>query len=246
MRKCKNCGGTAIDVDQARGVAVCMGCGSVLEDNIIVSEVTFVENSGGGSSAVGQFVSGDSKRQINHLGHQLQMNQHCLETAFNFYKMALCRHLTRGRKSTHVIAACLYLVCRTEGTPRILRPIRRRHSLRLSIFQRLRKQHIQSDVWWAYIRAHERASTFCPYRMMPYGTLDITNQAIVNVLHKQFCMYNLLNALSDMLLDLSDLVQVNVYILGKTFLVLARELCINAPAIVLFMSLDIKLSTNII
>ncbi|XP_057197919.1 BRF1 RNA polymerase III transcription initiation factor subunit a isoform X2 [Triplophysa rosa] len=179
MRRCKNCGGTDIDVDQARGVAVCMGCGSVLEDNIIVSEVSFVENSGGGSSAVGQFVSGDSagnapslggnfhtgvgresraatlqnaKRQINHLGHQLQMNKHCLDTAFNFYKMALCRHLTRGRKSSHVIAACLYLVCRTEGTPH-------------------------------------------------------------------------------MLLDLSDLLQVNVYILGKTFLVLARELCINAPAI---------------
>ncbi|KAI2657951.1 hypothetical protein cypCar_00021340 [Cyprinus carpio] len=151
MRKCKNCGGTDIDVDQARGDAVCMGCGSVLEDNIIVSEVTFVENSGGGSSAVGQFVAGDSsgnvpslggnfhtgvgresraatlqnaKRQINHLGHQLQMNQHCLDTAFNFYKMALCKHLTRGRKSSHVIAACLYLVCRTEGTPRILLAMR--------------------------------------------------------------------------------------------------------------------------
>lgn len=52
----------------------------------------------------------------------------------------------------HVIAACLYLVCRTEGTPH-------------------------------------------------------------------------------MLLDLSDLLQVNVYVLGKTFLLLARELCINAPAI---------------
>lgn len=36
---------------------MCMGCGSVLEDNIIVSEVEFVETSGGGASAVGQFVS---------------------------------------------------------------------------------------------------------------------------------------------------------------------------------------------
>ncbi|XP_061104024.1 transcription factor IIIB 90 kDa subunit-like isoform X2 [Conger conger] len=178
-RQCKNCGGTDIDIDQARGDAVCMGCGSVLEDNIIVSEVTFVENSGGGSSAVGQFVSSDGsakaislgtgyhagmekqsraqtlqngKRQINHLGHQLQLNRHCLDTAFNFYKMALNRHLTRGRRTMHVAAACLYLVCRTEGTPH-------------------------------------------------------------------------------MLLDLSDLLQVNVYVLGKTFLVLARELCINAPAI---------------
>ncbi|XP_042193806.1 transcription factor IIIB 90 kDa subunit [Callorhinchus milii] len=66
--------------------------------------------------------------------------------------MAVSKHLTRGRKMSHVIAACLYLVCRTEGTPH-------------------------------------------------------------------------------MLLDLSDLLQVNVYVLGKTFLLLARELCINAPAI---------------
>ncbi|XP_077675618.1 transcription factor IIIB 90 kDa subunit isoform X2 [Eretmochelys imbricata] len=151
-RVCAVCGGSEIEVDAARGDAVCTGCGSVLEDNIIVSEVQFVENSGGGSSAVGQFVSLDGKRQIHHLGNQLQLNQHCLDTAFNFFKMAVSKHLTRGRKMTHVIAACLYLVCRTEGTPH-------------------------------------------------------------------------------MLLDLSDLLQVNVYVLGKTFLLLARELCINAPAI---------------
>lgn len=65
------------------------------------------------------FVS-PAKTHINTLGHQLQMNKHCLDTAFNFYKMALMKHLTRGRKASHVIAACLYLVCRTEGTPRIL------------------------------------------------------------------------------------------------------------------------------
>ncbi|KAM5340050.1 transcription factor IIIB 90 kDa subunit isoform 1-T1 [Glossophaga mutica] len=178
-RVCRGCGGTDIELDAARGDAVCTGCGSVLEDNIIVSEVQFVESSGGGSSAVGQFVSLDGagktpslgsgfhvnlgkesraqtlqngRRQIHHLGSQLQLNQHCLDTAFNFFKMAVSKHLTRGRKMAHVIAACLYLVCRTEGTPH-------------------------------------------------------------------------------MLLDLSDLLQVNVYVLGKTFLLLARELCINAPAI---------------
>uniref|UniRef100_A0A669R2Q3 Transcription factor IIIB 90 kDa subunit n=1 Tax=Phasianus colchicus TaxID=9054 RepID=A0A669R2Q3_PHACC len=180
-RVCAACGCSEIEVDAARGDAVCTGCGSVLEDNIIVSEVQFVENSGGGSSAVGQFVSLDGagktptlgggfhanlgkesraqtlqngKRQIHHLGNQLQLNQHCLDTAFNFFKMAVSKHLTRGRKMTHVIAACLYLVCRTEGTPRIL---------------------------------------------------------------SQLCnmSYHL----------------VNVYVLGKTFLLLARELCINAPAI---------------
>ncbi|XP_040830910.1 transcription factor IIIB 90 kDa subunit isoform X1 [Ochotona curzoniae] len=178
-RVCRGCGGTDIELDAARGDAVCTACGSVLEDNIIVSEVQFVEHGGGGSSAVGQFVSLDGagktptlgggfhvnlgkesraqtlqngRRHIHHLGSQLQLNQHCLDTAFNFFKMAVSKHLTRGRKMAHVIAACLYLVCRTEGTPH-------------------------------------------------------------------------------MLLDLSDLLQVNVYVLGKTFLLLARELCINAPAI---------------
>uniref|UniRef100_A0A8C0FT72 BRF1 RNA polymerase III transcription initiation factor subunit n=1 Tax=Bubo bubo TaxID=30461 RepID=A0A8C0FT72_BUBBB len=52
----------------------------------------------------------NGKRQIHHLGNQLQLNQHCLDTAFNFFKMAVSKHLTRGRKMTHVIAACLYLV----------------------------------------------------------------------------------------------------------------------------------------
>lgn len=60
-RVCRGCGGTDIEFDAARGDAVCTGCGSVLEDNIIVSEVQFVENSGGGSSAVGQFVSLDGR-----------------------------------------------------------------------------------------------------------------------------------------------------------------------------------------
>ncbi|KAJ3607174.1 hypothetical protein NHX12_026687 [Muraenolepis orangiensis] len=58
-RVCKTCGGGDIDLDQARGNAVCTSCGSVLEDNIIVSEVQFVEGSGGVTSAVGQFVSSD-------------------------------------------------------------------------------------------------------------------------------------------------------------------------------------------
>ncbi|CAL8392573.1 unnamed protein product [Arctogadus glacialis] len=58
-RVCKACGCAEIDLDQARGNAVCTNCGSVLEDNIIVSEVQFVEGSGGVTSAVGQFVSSD-------------------------------------------------------------------------------------------------------------------------------------------------------------------------------------------
>uniref|UniRef100_A0A8W8HR98 TFIIB-type domain-containing protein n=1 Tax=Magallana gigas TaxID=29159 RepID=A0A8W8HR98_MAGGI len=143
---CTHCGCTEIDKDPARGDAVCTNCGSVLEDQIIVSEIQFEEHATGASSVIGQFVSTDGskshslgisfphgmkkesrtvtfdngRKRIQQLGVQLKLNQHCIDTAFNFFKMAVNRRMTQGRKTTHVIAACLYIVCRTEGTPHIL------------------------------------------------------------------------------------------------------------------------------
>ena len=64
--------------------------------------------------------SSSGKRNIQKVGTQLKLNQHCIDIAYNFFKMAVNKRLTRGRKTSHVIAACLYMVCRTEGTPRIL------------------------------------------------------------------------------------------------------------------------------
>ncbi|XP_066262675.1 transcription factor IIIB 90 kDa subunit [Euwallacea similis] len=146
-RKCKNCGSSDIEVDSARGDAVCTNCGSVIEDNIIVAEVQYEEGAHGTSSAIGQFVSADSKggatkfgasfhvgggvesreltlrkarNCISLLGTQLRLNQHCIDTACSFFKMALSRNLTRGRRNTHVHAACVYLSCRTEGTAHLL------------------------------------------------------------------------------------------------------------------------------
>lgn len=143
---CTHCGCTEIDKDPARGDAVCTNCGSVLEDQIIVSEIQFEEHTTGASSVIGQFVSTDGskshslgisfphgmkkesrtvtfdngRKRIQQLGVQLKLNQHCIDTAFNFFKMAVNRRMTQGRKTTHVIAACLYIVCRTEGTPHML------------------------------------------------------------------------------------------------------------------------------
>lgn len=58
---CQHCGCNEIDIDPSRGDAVCTSCGSVLEDQIIVSEVQFQENAAGGASVIGQFVSNDGK-----------------------------------------------------------------------------------------------------------------------------------------------------------------------------------------
>ena len=38
MPTCENCGGTDIDFDTSRGDAVCIQCGTVLEENTIVNE----------------------------------------------------------------------------------------------------------------------------------------------------------------------------------------------------------------
>ena len=59
---CSHCGGSDIEYDQARGDAICTACGCVLEDSIIVSEVSFAEQSTGASSVIGQFVSSEGKR----------------------------------------------------------------------------------------------------------------------------------------------------------------------------------------
>lgn len=55
-RKCPNCGSSEIDDDSARGDSTCMGCGTVLEESTIVSDVAFQENAGGGHSLVGKFL----------------------------------------------------------------------------------------------------------------------------------------------------------------------------------------------
>lgn len=60
-RACQSCGGTNVEVDSSRGIAVCTDCGVVLEENCIVSEVQFEENAYGGASAIGQFLSSESQ-----------------------------------------------------------------------------------------------------------------------------------------------------------------------------------------
>ncbi|VDM96118.1 unnamed protein product [Thelazia callipaeda] len=142
-RECPHCGSTEIDEDSSRGDTTCMSCGTVLEESAIVSDVTFQENSNGGHSLVGQFISKErgrsfrgvpglglqDSRDITHyrgrklieqIASQLRINQHCINTAFNFFKMCVSRNFTRGRVRSHVVAACLYMTCRLENTPHLL------------------------------------------------------------------------------------------------------------------------------
>merc|ERR1719209_201918 len=128
-------------------------------------------------SAVGTFVSGDKKGGSNTFGgnfltgvgresrevtlknarskivsltQQLRLRKDHVDMSFHFYKLALNQGITRGRKSAHVIAACVYITCRTEAT-------------------------------------------------------------------------------GHMLIDISDVLEVDVYQLGRVYLRLSQELCINIP-----------------
>ena len=57
---------------------------------------------------------------LGPLGHNYDLITIAMTQHFNFYKMALSRRLTHGRKNSHVIAACVYITCRIEGTSHML------------------------------------------------------------------------------------------------------------------------------
>uniref|UniRef100_F1KRU3 B-related factor 1 n=1 Tax=Ascaris suum TaxID=6253 RepID=F1KRU3_ASCSU len=144
-RKCPHCGSSEIDDDATRGDSTCVKCGMVLEESAIVLDVTYQERSGAGSTLVGQFISHDheqrhtfsgvpglphqeprevtymkGKKLIVEIASQLRINQHCIDTAHNFFRMCVCRNFTRGRMRSHVVAACLYMTCRLENTAHLL------------------------------------------------------------------------------------------------------------------------------
>ncbi|XP_042897282.1 transcription factor IIIB 90 kDa subunit [Parasteatoda tepidariorum] len=166
------CGSTDIDTDSGRVDSVCRQCGSVLEDCGIVTDVQYMPDSTGATRAVGSLIKFDegpygfhrsssekesraitllnARKNIESLALKLQLKSRAIDAAYKFYRMALSKQLTKGRKSTHVVAACVYMHCRQESTPH-------------------------------------------------------------------------------MLLDFSEILKINVYELGKTYLKLSSALCIQAP-----------------
>uniref|UniRef100_A0A914EM23 B-related factor 1 n=1 Tax=Acrobeloides nanus TaxID=290746 RepID=A0A914EM23_9BILA len=139
---CQNCGSSEIEEDN--GSIICTSCGTVLAESTITNDVAFEETRGGGAQAVGTFVKqGNSaenvsgirgvnrtesseqtflkgKKVIQEIASQLRINQHCIDTAFNWFKMCVTRNFTRGRPRSHVAAACLYMTCRRQNTPHML------------------------------------------------------------------------------------------------------------------------------
>lgn len=144
---CPNCGGKDIENEPASGASVCTACGVIVEENTIVNNVEFVEGAGGKSSAMGQHVNAsgkrsfsrsatgksgwygfsrdsrettlsNGKRRIEDVASRLRLANHFVETAFRHFQMAVEKNFVQGRRTTHVVAACLYLAVRQEKASR--------------------------------------------------------------------------------------------------------------------------------
>ena len=75
---------------------------------------------GMGSQESREMTYAKGRKVIDELGSQLRINAHCMNTAFNFFKMCVSRNLTRGRNRSSVVAVCLYITCRLENTAHLL------------------------------------------------------------------------------------------------------------------------------
>ncbi|KAF9937743.1 transcription factor TFIIIB subunit brf1 [Mortierella alpina] len=142
---CPFCGGNSIEYDAGQGNATCTNCGAVLEENTIIAEVSFNESGGGAASVVGTFVgegkagartSGPGRRQtsqesrektldaarrrIANMAVPLKLNEHHVEVAQRYFNLAITNNFIQGRRSDHVVACCLYIVCRMERTTHML------------------------------------------------------------------------------------------------------------------------------
>lgn len=145
--ECPNCGSVDLDHNEAGGNLACVSCGTVVEENTIVSSVEFQE-SGDRSHVMGQFVSANcskpynsatrsrgrygnsresrdatlamARRNIAQVAGTLRLPSIYVDKAYRLYNLALQRGFIFGRRQMHVVATCLYTICRQEKSPHLL------------------------------------------------------------------------------------------------------------------------------
>lgn len=145
---CPNCGSTEIEQHVASGASICTMCGVVVEENVIVSSVEFVEGTDGQSSMMGQYVGANAtkpfsksgsrgnrygfsrdsrettlangRRRIQDVALRLRLGSHFVDAAHRFFTVAVEKNFVQGRRTTHVVAACLYIACRQEKSQHML------------------------------------------------------------------------------------------------------------------------------
>jgi transcription initiation factor TFIIIB Brf1 subunit/transcription initiation factor TFIIB len=139
---------TTTTATPSAGTAICMDCGVVVDEQVMVSAVEFMDaaGGGGGSSMVGQFVSGSSskaytglrggrygfsrdsrettlangRRRIQEVASRLRLSSTYVDAAHRLFTIAVEKNFVQGRRTVHVVAACLYIACRQEKSQHML------------------------------------------------------------------------------------------------------------------------------
>ncbi|XP_077232999.1 cyclin/Brf1-like TBP-binding protein isoform X2 [Tasmannia lanceolata] len=138
MTWCKHCAkdcATERDNDNG-GYVCCADCGRVIDQDIYATEVTFVKSAGGQSQLSGSFIrSVQSDYSASHertllkgrdeisdmvVGLCVGGGDSIINQAHAFYTIAVERNFTRGRRTSQVSAACLYIACRQNSKPFLL------------------------------------------------------------------------------------------------------------------------------
>ncbi|XP_062161216.1 uncharacterized protein LOC133868359 isoform X1 [Alnus glutinosa] len=116
------------------GSRCCEVCGKVVYQDLYTEEPTFVKGAGGESQVAGTLVKSILSCYPESFRRTLDKGRDEIDrmvTAFNisggdsiinpacaFYRMALERGFTRGRRTEQVAAACLYIACRVAHDPK--------------------------------------------------------------------------------------------------------------------------------
>jgi transcription factor IIIB subunit 2 len=84
---------------------------------------------GGGGNGVGRYgFSRDSRettlangrRRIQEVASRLRLGSHYVDAAHRLFTIAVEKNFVQGRRTTHVVAACLYIACRQEKSQHML------------------------------------------------------------------------------------------------------------------------------
>ncbi|XP_011032209.1 PREDICTED: transcription factor IIIB 90 kDa subunit-like isoform X3 [Populus euphratica] len=127
MRSCGSCRQKVQAYYDENGIVSCSRCGKVLEFSYLSSEASFVKSRSGESHVAGSFVrsveSENASRErlyerardgMLNIKNGLGMGENLgiVNQAMVYYRIAVERNFTRGRRTDQVQAACLYIACR--------------------------------------------------------------------------------------------------------------------------------------
>ncbi len=62
----------------------------------------------------------NGRRRIQDVASRMRLANHFVDAAHRFFTVAVEKNFVQGRRTTHVVAACLYIACRQEKSQHML------------------------------------------------------------------------------------------------------------------------------